>query len=339
MPPVATSRSAELLRRCLVWDNHACMPLRPHDPSFLPQLQRLRDLGVNVVMLNVGFGEQGIEEHVRVLASFRDWIARHGEAFRLIRAGSDIEAARQAGQLAVGFDIEGMNALADQPSLVRLYAELGVRWMLVAYNRNNRAGGGCHDEDSGLTAFGRQVLAEMATVGMLVCCTHTGRRTALDVMHSHPDPVIFSHSNPRALHEHARNIDDELIRACAAGGGVIGINGIGIFLGHNDASSAAYVRHIDHVVQLVGIDHVGLGLDYVYDQQELDDYVTRMRHTFPPGVGYERGVRMVAPEQLPEVVDALLSRGYRDADVEKVLGLNWLRVARQVWKDFSLDLG
>jgi membrane dipeptidase len=330
--PAAFATARRLLRESLVWDNHACMPLRPHDTAFLPQLQRLRDTGVDVVMLNIGFGEQGVEDHVRMLASFRDWLALHTDSYRLIRSMHDIAAARAAGQLAVGFDIEGMNALGSQASLVRLYAELGVRWMLVAYNKNNPAGGGCHDDDSGLTPFGRAVLAEMAAVGMLVCCTHTGTRTVREVIDTHPHPVIFSHSNPRAVHDHARNIPDDLIRACAARGGVIGINGIGIFLGRNDASSAAYVRHIDHVAQLVGVQHVGLGLDYVFDQQELDDYVTQMKGTFPPGMGYEAGVRMVRPEQLPEIVDGLLQRGYSDADVQKVLGLNWLRVAQQVWK-------
>ena len=205
--------------------------------------------------------------------------------------------------------------------------------MLIAYNRNNRVGGGCHDDDGGLTAFGRQVLAEMAAVGMVVCCTHTGERTVRGVIDTHPDPVIFSHSNPRVLNDHPRNISDDIIRACAARGGVVGINGTGIFLGRNDASSALCARHIDHVAQLVGADHVAIGLDYVFDRQELDDYVTSMKDTFPAGMGYERGVQMVQPEQLPEVVHELQRLGYRDADLQKILGLNWLRIARQVWKD------
>src|SRR5690606_36645690 len=135
-------------------------------------------------------------------------------------------------------------AVADQPSLVSLYYELGVSWMLIAYNRNNAAGSGCQDEDRGLTDFGRMVIDEMTRVGMIVCCSHTGYRTAREVIDYSKNPVIFSHSNPRALRDHPRNIPDELMKACAARGGVVGINGIGLFLGENDNSTEAIVRHI-----------------------------------------------------------------------------------------------
>ncbi|MDH0866508.1 membrane dipeptidase [Mitsuaria sp. GD03876] len=328
------ARAATLVACGLVWDNHACMPLRPHDVSFLPQLERHRAAGADVVMLNVGFGETGIEDHVRMLASMRDWLARHRDRYRLIESIGDIAAARAAGQLAVGFDIEGANAIDDQISLVRLYRDLGVRWMLIAYNRNNRAGGGCQDEDGGLTDFGRRMIDAMEEVGMVVCCTHAGPRTAREAMAHARGPTIFSHSNPRALREHPRNIGDELVRACAAKGGVVGINGIALFLNdRNEASARAVAEHVDHVVQLVGARHAGLGLDFVFDQEELNEQLRQMKHTFPDGFGYEAGIGMVAPEAIPEIVEQLLRRGYRDEDVLAILGGNWMRVAEQVWKD------
>jgi membrane dipeptidase len=283
-------------------------------------------------MLNVGFGDMGIEEHVRTLASLRGWIkARPGE-YLLLRTADDVERANATGRLAVGFDIEGANAVADQPSLVSLYYDLGVRWMLLAYNTNNRVGGGCQDEDKGLTPFGREVIAEMERVGMQVCCSHTGHRTVRDVFEVATRPVIFSHSNPSAVYPHPRNIPDDLIRACAATGGVVGINGIGSFLGKNDNSSETFARHVDHVAQLVGPQHVALGLDYVFDSQELDDYLSKMAHTFPAALGYEKGLRMVAPEQLEAIVLALQRLGYGDADLRAVLGGNLMRLARTVWK-------
>jgi|LakMenEpi03Aug12_release.lakeMendotaPanAssembly.Ray.scaffolds.fasta_scaffold111350_2 membrane dipeptidase len=334
-PPHLPGRfdAATLLRSSIVWDNHGCMPVaRPHDTSFLPQLERYRAAGVSAVMLNVGFGDMGIEEHVRTLASLRGWIkARPGE-YLLLRTADDVERANATGRLAVGFDIEGANAVADQPSLVSLYYDLGVRWMLLAYNTNNRVGGGCQDEDKGLTPFGREVIAEMERVGMQVCCSHTGHRTVRDVFEVATRPVIFSHSNPSAVYPHPRNIPDDLIRACAATGGVVGINGIGSFLGKNDNSSETFARHVDHVAQLVGPQHVALGLDYVFDSQELDDYLSKMAHTFPAALGYEKGLRMVAPEQLEAIVLALQRLGYGDADLRAVLGGNLMRLARTVWK-------
>ena len=134
------------------------------------------------------------------------------------------------------------------------------------------------------------------------------------------------------MHAHPRNIPDDLIRACAATGGVVGINGIGSFLGRNDNSSETFARHIDHVAQLVGPQHVALGLDYVFDTQELDDYLAKMSDTFPAELGYEKGVRMVAPEQLEGIVEILQNRGYSEADLQAVLGGNLMRLALAVWK-------
>jgi membrane dipeptidase len=333
-----TSAADALLRNSLVWDNHGCMPVgRPNDTSFLPQLQRYRDAGVNVVMLNIGFGEMGVEAHLRTLAGMRHWLKARPDDYVLADTPDAIDAARASGRLAVGFDIEGANALADQLSLIELYRDLGVSWMLLAYNRNNLAGGGCQDEDSGLTAYGRHVVAEMERVGMQVCCSHTGHRTVHDVLAVATRPVIFSHSNASAVHAHPRNIPDELIRACAASGGVIGINGISSFLGSQDDGSEAFARHLDHVAQLVGPRHAALGLDYVFDQQELDNYLATMRQTFPTEPGYQGGVKMVAPEQLRGIVQTLLDWGWREADVQDVLGGNLMRLARSVWQRPTQD--
>jgi membrane dipeptidase len=172
----------------------------------------------------------------------------------------------------------------------------------------------------------------MERVGLQVCVSHTGHRTVREVFDIATRPVIFSHSNCAALHAHPRNIPDELIRACAATGGVVGINGVGIFLGRNDISSATYARHVDHVVQLVGPEHVSIALDYVFDTQELEAHVQQMRATFPPGLGYELGARFVPPEQLEEIVSTLQGWGYGEEPLKALLGGNLLRLARTVWK-------
>lgn len=330
--PTSVERARGLLRERLVWDNHGCMPVgRPLDTSFLPQLQRYRDAGVDAVMLNIGFGEMGIEEHLRTLAAMRHWLLQRPREYRLIDSAGDVEAARAAGQLAVGFDIEGANAIGDQLSLVQMYRDLGVRWMLVAYNRNNRAGGGCQDDDGGLTAFGRELLTEMERVGLQVCCSHTGHRTVHEILETATRPVIFSHSNASAVHAHPRNIPDELIRACADGGGVVGITGIGSFLGSGGDLAADFARHVDHVVQLVGPRHVSIGLDYVFDTAELREYLRTMRATFPAELGYDGALSMLAPEDLPQLVVELLGLGYDDDALALLLGGNLLRLAQAVW--------
>lgn len=325
------SRARAVIDATLAWDNHACMPLRPLDAGFLPQLERHRRAGFDVVMLNVGFGEQGIEAHLRMVAALRHWIAGRPGDYLLLERTADAEEARRSGRLAVGLDIEGANAIGDQLSLVEMYRDLGVWWMSMAYNRNNRVGGGCQDDDDpGLSDFGRAVVREMERVGMAVCVSHTGHRTARAVLGCAQRPVIFSHSNCAALREHPRNIPDDLIRACADTGGLVGINGVGIFLGANDIASETYARHIDHVVQLVGPQHVGIALDYVFDRQELDEYMAKMKHTFPPGLGYELGGRFVAPEQLTAIVATLIGWGYDEAALAAILGGNLMRVMKDL---------
>ncbi len=326
--------SAAVLRRPgqVVWDNHACAPLRPGDTAFLPTLERYRAAGVTMVTLNVGFAEQTPDEHFAMLATFREWLAARPDQYALISTVDDVRRAAANGQLGVAFDTEGMALLEGQLGLMaQLYAE-GVRWMSITYNKNNAVGGGCQDEDGGLTAFGREVIAEAKRVGMVVCCSHTGHRTCRDVMEMTENPIIFSHSNASAVHMHPRNIGDELIIACARTGGVVGINGIGLFLGDNDTRAENLVRHLDHMVQLVGPAHVAIALDYVFDTAELDDYVAANPGLFPVDQGYGAGVAMVAPEQMPEIADALVRLGYSDADLELIFGGSLLRVAEQVWR-------
>ena len=325
------TRAAKLIASSLVWDNHACMPLRPADTSFLPQLARAKAAGCAAVTLNIGFGEQTPIEHLRMLAAFRQWLSARPDEYALVQTLADIARARAAGRLAVMFDIEGARAIGDDLNLVQLYHELGVRWMLIAYNRANFAGSGIYDDaDEGLTRFGRAMIAEMNRVGMTLCCSHTGHRTARDAMAASTKPVIFSHSNCAAVHAHPRNIGDDLIRECAEQGGVIGLCGIGHFLGPPGVDLVeAIVRHIDHAVQFVGPRHVGIALDYVYDEAELIAFMKTMRHSFPDGVG--DAFPMVPPEALPDIVAGLLARGYAAGDVAMILGGSWLRIAEANW--------
>ena len=157
-----SERTHALLRRTLCWDNHSCMPLRPGDVKFLPQLERARNAGIDAISLNVSLDLVDPHEAFAMLATFRHWIGRHSDDYALVDSVSDIEAAKAQGRLAVFFDIEGGNAVAEHPGLVEVFYRLGVRWMLFAYNRNNSLGGGCMDDDTGLTDYGRQIIRERA---------------------------------------------------------------------------------------------------------------------------------------------------------------------------------
>ena len=326
-----SDRSRSLLERSILWDNHACMPLRPEDDSFLPQLTRYRDAGVTLVSLNVYFDMFPPEVSFAMLAAFRTWINQHPEDYLLVRSITDIDRAKKEHKLAVSFDIEGGRAVEAHPGLVEIFYELGVRWMLIAYNRNNRLGGGCQDDDTGLTDYGRKIIDEMERVGMVLCCSHTGYRTAREAMEYSRNPVIFSHSNPRALKDHPRNIPDDLIIACKHTGGVVNVNGYGTFLGDNDNSTETLLRHIDYVADLIGPEHVGLGLDYVFDPDQSDAYKRSRPDLFPPEKEYHNSTAMVEPERFPAIAEALLARGYTETEAQGILGHNNLRIARTIW--------
>jgi membrane dipeptidase len=327
-------RARQLLETSLVWNNHTCFPLRAADDVFLPEIERERKAGFNVTSLNVGFGPQPLESHIRVLASMREWFERHSDRYTILRSPADIDTVRERGSLGVFFDVEGMAFLNGvDEGIVALLADLGVRWMSIAYNKNNAVGGGCLDDDPGLTPFGRDVLQKLRHAGIAIDCSHTGHRTVRDVLEASDGPVIFSHSNCSAVHEHPRNIPDDLLRACAQSGGVIGINGIGAFLSENDDDLvSAFVKHVDHAVRVAGVDHVGLALDYVYDTEELLEYIRSMRDSFPNDAAFARPVSMVAPEQLTDIVVGLCDLGYDDDTIRKILGLNWRRVAEALWR-------
>lgn len=326
-----------LLKRTLIWDNHACMPLRPGDESFLPQLERFRRSGVKVISLNVSFDAADPKDAFLMLATFRHWIGRHPERYALVETAADIEAAAAEGKLSVVFDIEGGNAVAAHPGLVEIFYRLGVRWMLFAYNTNTTLGGGCMDDDAGLTAYGRQIIDEMERVGMVLCCSHVGYRTAREAIEYSHHPVIFSHSNPSAIYRHDRNIPDDLLIACARSGGVVNINGVGLLLGagidgRGDNDTDTLLRHIDHAAQLIGPQHVGVGLDYVFDVSDMDKYVRKSPERFASLALGTGPYLQIEPERFPAIAEGLLKMGYGDADVQGILGHNSLRIARQIWK-------
>lgn len=319
----------------ILWDNHVCMPT-DGGTEFLSEIERYRHAAVDVVTLNIGFGTMSLIDHIRVISAQRQWFSERSDRYALIRTAQDIRDAKRAGKLAILFDIEGMGVLEfegrGELSLVQLFYDLGVRWMLVAYNQANLAGGGCQDaEDSGLTSFGRDVIREMERVGMIPCVSHTGWKTAADVLTFAKGPVILSHSNPFALVNHPRNVPDDIIQGVAATGGVIGINGVGAFLGGDGVSVANVIRHISYVADLVGPEHVGLSLDYIFDRSELDLYIAQQPQLFPRHL-YKTGMKFIEPEQIQDIATGLRLAGYRAEDRRGILGGNWLRLADQVWK-------
>jgi len=313
----------------LVWDNHTGFGYA--GPQDVELLDKWRAAGVNYVSLNVfGFDGMPWQSAVQAIADYTKAIEARSDMVRCATV-AQVMAARHAGKMAVTFDIEGMRALNGDVSMVETYYRLGVRQMLIAYNLNNEAGGGCHDDDKGLTDFGRAVIAEMNRVGMVVDCAHSGIRSGLEAMKLSTKPCVFSHANARALKDHERNITDEQIKAVAATGGVVGVNGLNLYLGDGPVSLDGLVRHIDYIAKLVGVDHVGIGLDYDPNNDTPVDDPSDGKYW--PERQYPRDVKMdfLTPGIFPSLPGRLRAMGYKDKDVRAIMRGNFQRVASQVW--------
>jgi membrane dipeptidase len=183
-----------------------------------------------------------------------------------------------------------------------------------------------------LTAIGRAIIDEMDRVGMVLCLSHTGSRTAAEALEYGRNPVIFSHSNPFGDTPHPRNVSDDLMRACARKGGVIGLSGIGPFLGTEVNLVERLLRQLRYVIDLIGAQHVGLGLDYVFDRTELDEYLHLNPMLMPPGIDSAKGMQMVEPEAMDAIAENLAKSNFTDVQVRGILGENWLRIATRVWR-------
>ena len=319
----------------LKWEAHTCLPLHP-DADFSP-LEEYRACGVNYCSINIGMDMNPLEQILPVIAAFRARLAARPDRYLLPRTVAEIEAAAAEGRLAVGFDLEGAIPLRGRPEMVELFRDLGVRQIHFAYNRNNEVSGGCHDEERGLSALGRRMVEAMNRAGVLMDCSHTGRRASLEIMEASSAPVVFSHANPLALVEHGRNLSDEQIRRWAATGGVVCVSGVSRFLGRASPSAQDVARHAAYVAERVGIDHVGIGLDISFRQPGIDDTPPGPHdpgYWWPPSAGYDRALStstyppVTAWRELPAALRAL---GMDDQDASKVMGGNMQRVARQVW--------
>lgn len=212
---------------------------------------------------------------------------------------------------------------------LRNFYHLGLRAMQITWNLRNDLADGIKEEETrgGLTRFGVSVVKEMNRLGMLIDLAHISRAGYFHVLDVAEGPVCCSHSNCRKLNLHPRTIDDEQIKALAQTGGVIGINAISTQVAEKNATLDKLVDHISYMADLVGTEHVGLGLDFVKNDGALH----------PDDELFNSGENKLLPEleneeDLLNLTDRLLKRGFKEIEITKILGGNFLRVLKQVLK-------
>jgi membrane dipeptidase len=296
--------------------------------------------GVSATNHTVIWPDRDLPQALREINACRRWIDANPDEVLLATTVRDIEEAKASGREGIIFGPQNTEMIGTDLSLVGTFYDLGVRIMQLTYQRQNWVGSGCGERrDGGVTRFGRELIREMNELGIVVDVSHCGPVTARDAMEISTTPVIFSHAHPNAVSPHVRAKDDDLIRAMADQGGVIGMTAISGFLYDPDRprerpSLRMLVRHIEHVVNLVGIDHVGIALDF--EETNTPEHYEAARRANPElntGWSWEdkRLHDLTAVSEMPNVTRALVAAGFSDADIKKILGENFLRVFRAVW--------
>lgn len=319
----------------------AVCPLVRDDPQYIDWY---REGGVTAIAPTIASVESSKVAFAR-LGVWHRWLRERGDLL-LVRTASDVETAKASGRLGVYFHFQGTDPIEDNLELIDAYKALGVGVIQLAYNVKNRVGDGCEERtDAGLSHFGVKLIQRLNQSRVIVDCSHTGLRTSLDAIECSSAPVILSHSNPASVHASRRNVHNDLIDAIARSGGVIGMVGFPAMVASTrEPSLDEFLAHIDAVIDRVGIDHVGLGLDYYRGQSEVasdesaqQTYRDMVRSGVwgpsypPPPHHYPAGIK--TPRTLSNLTRRLLEHGYKETDVRKILGENWLRVMRNVWGD------
>lgn len=296
--------------------------------------RRLPDVvagGIDAAMATVGALED-FRNTMEVVAKWLEIDRSRMHNIRIARSVADIRRAKAAGETAIVIHFQGADPIEDELDFLNAFHDCGLRVMQLTYNSRNRLGDGAFEPtDAGLSKFGRKVVQRMEALGMVVDLAHAGIRTTLDAASTATKPIIISHANARALCDTPRNATDEMIRAVAASGGVIGVCAFPAFLAREGrASLDMLIRHVDHMADLVGAEHVGVGFDFADEDEEdyvyfgYDErYIPRPPWIWPTGIaGHDEASNFAA---------ALRARGYGESDVRGILGENFLRVFERIW--------
>jgi len=335
--PDVSEKALTLFQGSLVWDD-----LMPWFPGVNMEgidtiLPRFYEVGVNFISLTMVAGAGNgatVASTIQKIARVRREVEQRSDWLVLAGSVDEIRQAKRDNKLAVNFNFQETLPFDNDLNLIQLYYDLGVRQALLAYNQRNRVADGCAEpDDAGLSNFGVAVVKEMNRVGMLVDGSHSGYRSTMQAMEMAEAPFVFSHSNPYSVRPHYRSIKDDQIKACAATGGVIGINGVGFWVGDVDASTEAIFRCLDYTVELVGPEHVGLGFDYVHDLDGIMSAVRQAPLAWPDFEGEPMVKHNYAgSEQMVELVQMMLDHGYPDKTIVGILGENFARLCDRVWK-------
>ncbi|HEX6705933.1 MAG TPA: dipeptidase [Albitalea sp.] len=273
---------------------------------------------------------------VHNIAQMKQLIRENADLLRLVRSTDDILAARREGRTGVVLGFQNAHAFEDHLGHVEAFHDMGVRVVQLCYNTQNLIGTGCYERDGGLSDYGREVVAEMNRLGMLIDLSHVGARTSEETILASRQPVAYTHCLPAGLKAHPRNKSDEQLRFIAEHGGFVGVTMFPPFLKRGTGATVDdYVEALDYVIQRVGEDGVGIGTDHTqghgsaFFEWLTHDKGRHRRLTDFGSVVNPEGIRTIG--ELPNLTAAMERAGWKPSRIRKVIGDNWLRLFGQVW--------
>jgi len=279
---------------------------------------------------------EGFQDTVANIADMKKLIRENQDMVSLVRSTEDILDAKRRGKTGIILGFQNAHAFEDNLGYIEAFADMGVRVVQLCYNTQNLVGTGCYERDGGLSGFGREVIAEMNRVGIMVDLSHVGGATSEEAILASTKPVCYSHCLPSGLKEHPRNKSDEQLRFIADRGGFIGVTMFPPFLKRGiEATVDDYVEAIDYVINLAGEDCVGIGTDFTqgYDKGFFD-WIThdKGRHRRLTNFGRiinPEGIRTIG--EFPNLTAAMERAGWTESRIRKVMGGNWVNTFREVW--------
>ena len=340
-PASIPSKSAALYRNAFVLDCNTLASIGFQVDS-AASFQALRDSGLSALKSTLGGGAGTFEQTVADIAAAQTLIEQHPDFFIKVTCHADLDRAKPENKVAVMFSFEAVSMLEGDLERIDLFRQLDVLVMQLTYNDKTPFGYGCLAGDTGgITELGRKAIARMNALGIAVDLSHANLQTTADGIELSTKPPLITHAGCRTIFDHPRNKRDQEMKAMAVKGGVMGIYMLPFLTPDNRMPTLGdYMQHMVHALDVCGEDHVGIGTDSLFfvatdkDLQDVNQLEVQRRKSGIGAPGENRPPYIPdinTPRKLEFVADALLKHGYSASVTDKVLGLNFNRVFKEIW--------
>lgn len=332
--------AAELSQSALFIDGLCGNLINPEPPVIdgVTYLDRALKSGVNVQSITLTSPSAGFDSVLKEMYSYYNLFDYYPDKVMQVNSVADLERAHREGKLGVIFSLQNAAPAGEDFYRWSILSRLGLRVCQITYNEPNVFGHGCMEPaNGGLTFYGRQAVREMNRQRILIDLSHVGERTSLETIEASSEPCIFSHSNARAVTPTTtRNLTDEMIRAVSQKGGLVGLSSHAFLCHHTVGVQPTLEDYMDHFVymeKLVGVDHIAIGTDiYEYYTKFYWETKTKLLYNSPWFFETVFNADLKRVDQYVNIVRGLVALGFSDSDIKKILGENYLRVFKQVWK-------